>query len=83
MVVKLRLIAFSDWRVQRISDVFNFIKDLDEPVDFILYGGDDVDRFEEEGVNYFTELSEYARQKKCLAVIGNDDLPILKRVLSD
>ena len=79
--MKIRMLAFSDWRVQRISDVFRFIQDLEDPVDFILYGGDDIGRFEEEGVNYFTELSEYTKQKKVLAVIGNDDFPAVKKVL--
>lgn len=77
----MRLLAFSDWRVQGIDDVFSFVQDLEDPVDFILYGGDDIGRFEEEGVNYFAELSRYTKQGMVLAVIGNDDVPELKRVL--
>ena len=81
MVISMRLLAFSDWRVQKIDDIFSFAQDLEDPVDFILYGGDDIGRFEEEGVNYFTELSRYAKQGMVLAVIGNDDFPEVKRVL--
>ena len=77
----MRILAFSDWRVQKINDVFSFVQDLEDPVDFILYGGDDIGRFEEEGVNHFAELSKYTKHRKVLAVIGNDDLPEVKRVL--
>jgi Icc-related predicted phosphoesterase/uncharacterized protein YprB with RNaseH-like and TPR domain len=78
----MRLLAFSDWRVQEISDVLDFARNLKKPVDFILYAGDDVERFSEGQNNYFEELSAYARQKKVLGVIGNDDLPYAKRVLA-
>lgn len=69
----MRLLAFSDWRVQDISDVFTFLENCGDPVDLILYGGDDVRRFEEEGVNHFTRLSEYANGRAVLGVLGNDD----------
>jgi len=78
----IRLLAFSDWRVQRIGDIFTFLKGIQRPVDFILYAGDDIHRFEHDGINYFTKLSDYARFKRVLAVIGNDDTYIQKRVLS-
>lgn len=81
MVNSMRILAFSDWRVQKISDIFSFVQDLEDPVDFILYGGDDIGRFEEEGVNYFTELSKYTKQGKVLSVVGNDDFPDVKRIL--
>ena len=35
----IRLLAFSDWRVQKIEDIYNFINSLEELVDFISYGG--------------------------------------------
>ena len=70
---EIRLLAFSDWRVQDIEEVFRFIKKIDM-VDFILYAGDDLARFRDlEGVNYFTELAKLSRSKKLLAVLGNDD----------
>jgi len=77
----MKLLAFSDWRVQEISDVLDFARNLEDPVDFILYAGDDVGRFLEGPVNYFSELSVYTKQKKVLAVIGNDDLVDAKDVL--
>jgi len=78
----MRILAFSDWRTQKIGDIFTFIQCLKDPVDLILYGGDDIGRFEKESVNYFDELSKCAKQRKILAVIGNDDFPEVKRVLS-
>jgi len=80
--MRITILAFSDWRIQEITDVLSFVQDLKEPVDFILYGGDDIGRFEEEGINYFTELSDYTKQRKVLAVIGNDDFPEEKKVLA-
>nr|AIF07769.1 RecB family-like nuclease [uncultured marine thaumarchaeote KM3_24_H04] len=65
--------AFSDWRTQKIDDVYIFMDSLRVPVDFIIYAGDDVLRFQERGINHFTELAKYTKQKKVLAVIGNDD----------
>jgi len=76
----IRVLAFSDWRVQDIGDVFRFVQSI-EPVDFILYGGDDLGRFEEEGFNYFSELASHTKSNQVLAVIGNDDLYQQKRVL--
>jgi len=76
----IRVLAFSDWRVQNIDDVFQFIVGI-EPVDFILYAGDDIGRFEDEGLNFFSELSRYTRSGQVLAVIGNDDVYVQKRVL--
>ncbi|MBC7091236.1 MAG: TM0106 family RecB-like putative nuclease [Actinobacteria bacterium] len=41
----MRILAFSDWRVQSIDEIINFVKSLDKKPDVILYGGDDVNRF--------------------------------------
>lgn len=80
MISSIRVLAFSDWQVQEISDVFQFIGGI-EPVDLVLYAGDDIGRFEEEGLNFFSELSKYTRSNQVLAVAGNDDLYLQKRVL--
>jgi len=77
----MKLLAFSDWRIQEIDDVFKFIESLLEPVDLILYAGDDIGRFHGRRRNYFTELAKYTRQKKVLAVVGNDDTYQVKSIL--
>ena len=41
----LRILAFSDWRIQKINDVFLFVQKI-EPVDLIIYAGDDICRFQ-------------------------------------
>lgn len=41
----LRILAFSDYRVQKIEDLISFLRRLKEKPDLIIYAGDDVDRF--------------------------------------
>ncbi|MDI6885581.1 MAG: hypothetical protein QMD22_04395 [archaeon] len=41
----MRIVAFSDWRVQPIDVLFEIIKDIDN-VDAVVYAGDDLDRFD-------------------------------------
>lgn len=78
----MRLLCFSDWRVQPIQAVYRFVRNLAEPPDFILYAGDDLVRFFEEGVNHFSQLAQYTRQHRVLVVAGNDDIQEVKVVLS-
>src|SRR5207245_130879 len=40
-----RVVAFSDYRVQDIDLLIDFIKKVNPPPDLLLYGGDDIDRF--------------------------------------
>jgi len=68
----VRILAFSDWRVQSINDIFLFLQKID-PIDFIVYAGDDLSRFVSFDVNYFSELSKSTINKHVLAVSGNDD----------
>jgi len=77
----LNILAFSDWRTQKISDIFSVLENMNERIDYILYAGDDVGRFFDEGINYFTEISEYTIQNQVLAVVGNDDTSAIKHVL--
>lgn len=81
-----RILCFSDWRSQRIADVFAFIEKFKQrtgkDIDLIIYAGDDVDRFQEGNKNYFSELAALTTQKKLLAVMGNDESPVYKNILS-
>lgn len=77
----MRLLCFSDWRVQPVEDVYGFLNTLDPKPDFILYAGDDVQRFQQDGINHFSELANYTNQRCVLAVAGNDDLALLKLIL--
>lgn len=47
MSSKLRIVAFSDYRVQDIDLVIDFLQKMKEKPDLILYGGDDLIRFVE------------------------------------
>lgn len=80
MISSIRVLAFSDWRVQNIDDILQFVAGIG-PIDFVLYAGDDIGRFEDEGLNIFSELSHYTKSGRVLAVIGNDDFYVQKRVL--
>lgn len=41
----MRILAFSDWRVQSIDSLIDYVDGLEKRPDVILYGGDDVRRF--------------------------------------
>ena len=41
----LRIVALSDWRVQRIEAVAEFLDGLSIQPDLLVYGGDDTVRF--------------------------------------
>jgi len=41
----LRIMAFSDYRTQKIEELLHFLRRLEEKPDLIIYAGDDVDRF--------------------------------------
>lgn len=77
----MRLLCFSDWRVQPIEEVYRFLHNLKDKPDFILYAGDDLARFADEGTNHFSEMAQYTKQQHVLAVAGNDDFPEVKIVL--
>jgi len=46
-MTKLRILAFSDYRVQDIDLLVDFIQKMQKKPDIILYAGDDIDRFVE------------------------------------
>lgn len=43
--VMVRILAFSDFRTQPLEELAQFVKNFEEPVDVVVYGGDDVSRF--------------------------------------
>lgn len=67
--------------MQPIEGVYRFLHNLKDKPDFILYAGDDLVRFADEGINHFSELAQYTKQQHLLAVAGNDDFPEVKIVL--
>jgi len=67
----LRLVVFSDYRVQDISLLLEFVKNLQPAPQLLLYAGDDVERFQDGKRNLFEELAATATHGLC-AVIGND-----------
>jgi len=89
---KLKILAFSDYRVQDIELLIKFIQKMEMKPDLILYAGDDVNRFVEYDRdsktgkrgkiirNYFEEIASYSKLGLC-AVIGNDDFPNHKYII--
>lgn len=80
-----RILAFSDWRTQRIRAVFDFVEAytgrFGQEIDLIVYAGDDVRRFRDGQTNHFSALAKMTTQKRVLAVLGNDCLPGDRKVL--
>lgn len=69
----LRLVAFSDYRVQDIDLLIEELLKLQPRADLILYGGDDIRRFRPSAEkNLFEGIARCSRYGLC-AVIGNDD----------
>ncbi|HET6842372.1 MAG TPA: ribonuclease H-like domain-containing protein [Candidatus Angelobacter sp.] len=68
----LRIVAFSDYRVQDISLLLEYVRSLEPPPDLLLYAGDDVERFQTNSRNFFEQLAACAVNGLC-AVIGNDE----------
>jgi Icc-related predicted phosphoesterase len=77
----LRLVAFSDWLVQDTSLVEEEIAKFPAKPDVILYAGDDISRFREQGKNLFEDLARCSKYGIC-AVAGNDDFPGIRKSIS-
>jgi len=67
----LRIVAFSDYRVQDIAVLLDFLRGLQPPPHLLLYAGDDVERFRNGSQNCFAQLAAIATHGLC-AIIGND-----------
>lgn len=77
---RLRILTFSDYRIQDISKLIEYVRKMVFKPDVIVYAGDDLERFEEGSKNLFSQLGELA-EHGVLAVAGNDDTRDCKRVL--
>src|SRR3989338_2812176 len=81
----MKIFAFSDWRVQSISGLIDYLKSLEHKPDVILYGGDDVNRFGSSlggfSENKFEELAKYSKYG-VFGVIGNDCSKEHKKILN-
>ena len=77
----LRIVAFSDWRVQDIRELIRFIKAQKKRPDLILYAGDDVKRFRPAGRNLFQQIGKLSANGLC-AVAGNDDPPACRDLIA-
>jgi hypothetical protein len=76
----LRVVAFSDWRVQDIKKLVRFISDGPRP-DLILYAGDDLRRFRLSKKNLFADLATLSTYG-LRAVAGNDDLAESRKLIT-
>jgi len=76
----LRIVAFSDWRVQHIGGLIHFIKAQKKRPDLILYAGDDVQRFRPPRRNLFAQIARLSVNGLC-AVAGNDDPPACRDLI--
>ena len=97
MSSKLRIVTFSDYRVQDIDLLMDFLQKMGEKPDLILYAGDDIERFVdhelihssrhphvlERGKMIRNRFEEIASLSKLglCAVIGNDDFPIVRKYI--
>lgn len=78
----LRILAFSDCRVQHIPDLLTWLDAQQARPDLILYAGDDCRRFRPDGAtNYFESLASRATFGLA-AVIGNDDVVESRSLIS-
>ena len=76
----LRIAAFSDYRVQDLRALIDFLKTKATP-DLVLYAGDDIHRFQPRGKNLFEEIARVTKYGVC-AVAGNDDQPSIRKQIT-
>jgi Icc-related predicted phosphoesterase len=77
----LRIVAFSDWRVQDIGKLIRFVKAQKKRPDLILYAGDDIKRFRPPRRNLFQQIARLSVNGLC-AVAGNDDPPACRDLIA-
>lgn len=69
----IRILAFSDWRVQDYEDLLKLFERIPD-CDIILYGGDDLNRLLD-ARDVVKQIVERTSAKRLLFVAGNDDTP--------
>jgi uncharacterized protein YprB with RNaseH-like and TPR domain len=67
----LRIVAFSDYRVQDIAVLLDYLREMEPAPHLLLYAGDDVERFRNGPQNLFAQLAAIATHGLC-GVVGND-----------
>lgn len=78
----LRIVAFSDYRVQDVELFIEELEKLRPAPDLILYAGDDIRRFRPPGGrNLFEIIASHATHGLC-AIAGNDDEPSVRKLIS-
>lgn len=79
---KLRVAAVSDYRAQDMRLLIDAFSKIQPPPDLILYGGDDIERFNRATQeNFFELLASKARYGLC-AISGNDEPPSARKLIS-
>ena len=70
----MKILAFSDWRVQNIEKLITYLENLEEKPDLVVYAGDDLERF-----NYptYKSLPKNLNKYGLCAIAGNDDFPYM------
>jgi Icc-related predicted phosphoesterase len=76
----LKIVAFSDWRVQGIGGLIRFLKAQRGTPDLIVYAGDDIQRFRPPGKNLFEDIAKLSKFGLC-AVAGNDDTAATRELI--
>ena len=80
---KLKILAFSDWRVQDLDEILNFIKNFDDKIDLVVYAGDDISRFSKFSRKDILELIKMENfinsdETSCKISFGNIKIYIFK-----
>lgn len=81
----MRIVAFSDYRVQDVSSLYKFLRKLKPKPDVIIYAGDDVANFESDFPEFDPPEFDFRGLGRCsnygvVAVLGNDDSPEDKNI---
>ncbi|WP_456321241.1 ribonuclease H-like domain-containing protein [Palaeococcus sp. (in: euryarchaeotes)] len=77
----MKIVAFSDWRVQNIGKFIEYLSTLKQKPDIIVYAGDDISRFNgNTSKNYFEKFAKLSKYG-LVAVAGNDDIRSVRSLI--